>query len=217
MQEGEPKPRRVIAVALVVAAALVGAGIAAGVGQILHAIRRSDETTTEVRSSASVVAAVRDLARLESAEYHMERVIDLRDKQSHLFGLVQAEDAVLLVAAADVVAGVDLTEMHDGDIVVDETAHAVTITLPPPKVLSARLDNEHTFVHSRSTDVLAKRDDTLETRARVVAEKELERAAIDAGILDRARRNAGETIRTLVTALGFEKVTIRWADGEGLR
>jgi len=43
--------------------------------------------------------AVRDLARLESVAYHVERVIDVRDKQSLLFGLLKTEDAILLVAS----------------------------------------------------------------------------------------------------------------------
>ena len=38
------------------------------------------------KPTPSVVLAVRDLQRLESAELHMERVMDIRNKESHLFG-----------------------------------------------------------------------------------------------------------------------------------
>lgn len=203
-----------LAAALLIAAALIGAGVAGGVTRLLGDMGKSNSTRTEERSTASVVSAVRNLARLESAEFHMERVIDLRDKQSHLFGLVRAEDAVLLVAAANVVAGVDLSRMGDDAVVVNEETHTAIITLPAPQILSAALDNKHTFVHTRTTDLLATRDATLESRARVEAEKELRQAAIDAGILDRARRNAGDTVRTLVKALGFQRVQIRWSDRE---
>ena len=70
-------------------------------------------STTVVRSAPSVVVAVRDLARLESAEYHVERVIELRDQQSRFFGLITVEDAILLVAVGDVTAGVDLGLLRD--------------------------------------------------------------------------------------------------------
>jgi hypothetical protein len=205
--------RRVLAVVLVLAAAAVGAGVVAGVYRAVGGAA-PDEPTGTLRNTASVRMAVRDLARLESAEFHMQRVIDLRDRQSRLFGLVEAEDAILLVAAADVVAGVDLTEMGDGDIVVDETNRRVTVTLPPPRVLRTHIDGEHTFVHARSTDLLARRNETLESRARMVAEEKLRDAAIEAGLLDRARRNAGGTVRTLLGALGFDEVMVRWADQE---
>jgi hypothetical protein len=42
-----------------------------------------------VRPTPNVLVAVKDLARLESASFHMERVIDLTDKQSRLFGLIE--------------------------------------------------------------------------------------------------------------------------------
>ena len=39
-------------------------------------------SVTVVRPTPDVLVAVRDLARLESASFHMERVIDLSDKLS---------------------------------------------------------------------------------------------------------------------------------------
>src|SRR5690348_6161169 len=59
----------------------------------------SSEVVTTVHATPAVVGAVRSLARLESVSFHMERVIDVRDRQAHLFGLFESEDAVLLVAA----------------------------------------------------------------------------------------------------------------------
>lgn len=172
-----------------------------------------EPTTTEtVRSGAATVTAIRDLARLETASFHMERVIDLKQQQQALFGLVQAQDAILLVAAADVRAGVDLTRMRDGDVTVDTEARRATIVLPAPEIFDARLDNERTYVHTRETDALARRSETLETRARRAAEADLERAAIDAGVLERARENARTAIVTLVRALGYDDVVVRFAD-----
>lgn len=165
-----------------------------------------------INTGPDVVVAIRDLARLETAEYHVERVIDLRQQQTRFFGLVEAEDALLLVAAADVEAGVDLTQMSDGDIVIEPDERRATLTLPAPEIFSAHLDNERTYVHTRDTDPLAARDDHLETRARRKAESTLRQSAIDSGILDRARRNAETALRTLVTALGYDHVEIRWAD-----
>ena len=164
-----------------------------------------------VRPTPAVVVAVRDLARLESAEMHMERVIDLTDRQERLFGLVQAEDAILLVAAADVTAGVDLGEVKESDVDVDRDRLSVRITLPQPRVLSTRLDSDRTYVHTRRTDVLARRREDLETRARQEAEHSLEAAALEAGLLDRARANAARTVRALVRSLGFRRVEVRWA------
>lgn len=168
------------------------------------------EARSVVRPTPSVIVAVRDLARLETAEMRVERVIDLSDRQERVFGLVKVQDAILLVAAADVVAGVDLGELRDEDVVVEPGGRRVRFTLPQPRVLSARLDTDHTYVHTRQTDTLARRREDLETRARQEAERSMEAAALEAGILERARTNAGRTVEALARSLGYERVVIEW-------
>lgn len=167
-----------------------------------------------VRPSPDVVLAVRDLARLETASYHMERVMDLTSRQRHLFGMVEADDSIILVAAADVVAGVDLERLRPEDVEIDTNSRAVTITLPAVEVFSSALDNEHTYVHSRQTDLLARRRESLETQARQQAERRLTRAAIAGGLLERAERNARQTVRALVQNLGYERVEVRFREPE---
>ncbi len=169
-------------------------------------------TTETLRSGAATVTAIRDLARLQTVSFHMERVVDLQQSQRAIFGLVEARDAILLVAAADVSAGVDLTRLRDGDVTVDLETRRATVVLPAPEIFDARLDNARTYVHTRDTDALARRSETLETHARREAETDLERAAIDAGILERARENARTSILTLVRALGYDEVEVRFAD-----
>ena len=187
---------------LVVLVAVV-AGIA-----IFWLPRGPSDSGTRVRSSPSVIVAVRDLARLESVEYHVERVIDVRDRQSAFFGLIKTQDAILLVAVGSVTAGVDLSLLRDGDVTVDPAHGTARITLPPAVVLSTRLDNERSWVYARTTDLLAQRHEDLESRARLEAERTLQQTAIDGGILERARTNAERTVAALVRSLGYADVTV---------
>src|ERR1700733_5481092 len=87
------------------------------------------------RPTPNVVLAMRDLSRLEAATFHMEKVIELTDEQSRLFGLVQARDQILLVAVGDVVAGVDMAKLADSDVQVDPAGGGVRVLLPAPEVL----------------------------------------------------------------------------------
>ena len=167
-------------------------------------------TTTVVKAGPPVLLAVRDLARLQTAEFRMERVIDLRDKQKRLWGLLESEDAILLVASARVTAGVDLRQLDERDVQADFAAKRVTITLPPVEIFEAALDNDRTYVHRRDTDLLADRQNTLETRARQQAEKHLIEAAREAGLVDTAQRNAKQTVEGLLHSLGFERVTVKF-------
>jgi len=200
--------------------------LAAGAGAGLYAqgldlaprllLPRATRSIVVVKPSPNVVTAIHELSRLESAEYHLERVMDVTDRQSRAFGLLEAEDSLLLVVAGDVVAGIDLSDIGDEDVEVDREKSRVHITLPPPEIFSARLDSKRTYVHSRSTDLLAKHNPRLESNARAKAEKELAAAAEEAGILNSAAGNASRSVRELVRALGFRdvSVTVRGASSE---
>jgi hypothetical protein len=158
-----------------------------------------------------VVLAVHDLSRLEATSFHIEKVVEVTDAQSHLWGLVDAKDKVLLVAVGDVVAGVDLAKVRDQDVTVDAAAHTVRMRLPPAEIFSASLDERATHVYARSTDVLAQRNERLEGEARRTAEEQMRRAAVDAGILERARASAEQTLRALLRSMGYELASIDWA------
>src|SRR5688500_4000219 len=106
-------------------------------------------STTVVQATPDVLVAVRDLARLESASFHMERVIDLSDRQSKLWGMINTEDAILLVAVAEISAGIDLQKLTAADVVVDPARRTARINLPAPEVLHAALANDEPYVHSR--------------------------------------------------------------------
>lgn len=165
-------------------------------------------SVTVVRPTPDVLVAVRDLARLESASFHMERVIDLSDKQSKLWGMINTEDAILLVAVAEVTAGIDLQKLTAADVTVDPARRTARIELPAPEVLHAALDNDKTYVHSRKTGTLAERRENLESRARKEAERTLVESAREAGLLKRASENARRTVEALVHSLGYDKVEV---------
>lgn len=170
------------------------------------------ERIVEVRVGAPVLESVRELARLETVSFHMERVIELKDEQRPAFGLLKAEDAILLVAAADVSAGVDLKGLAAEDVEVDRDARRVKLRLPAPSIFGVSLDEEHTYVHSRTTDLLAKRKLDLEGQARRLAVEDLEEAAKKAGILKRAESGAQRTLESLLRSLGYEQIEIEFAE-----
>ena len=166
------------------------------------------KTVTVERPMPSVVLAVQSLARLQSVSFHMERIVDLTKKEQALWGLVETQDNILLVAVGDVEAGVDLGQLQKDDVIVDAERKKVTIRLPQPAVFAARLDNERTYVHSRQTDLLGKRDVSLETEARKRAEQAIHQSALDAGILRHAETSAINTVRSLVLSLGYEMALV---------
>lgn len=212
-QPAAPSPpsklRWMLPLAFITFAAFAGSALTTWLWRSAQVVTKPATTvTTVVHDTPSVIVAIHQLARLETTSFHIERVIDLKDKQTRLYGLVQGEDSILLIAAGDVVAGVDLSQMRETDVTYGKDGKSARVVLPAPSIFSTRLDNSRTYVHSRTTDTLATRAETLETRARQMAERSLHDAAVDAGILQQARSGAERTISTLLRSLGFQRVEV---------
>jgi hypothetical protein len=163
-------------------------------------------TPTLIASPVTVIRQIRSLSRLETVSYKIEKVITAQNGEGPLGFLF--EDKLLLVAVGEVIAGLDLGRMQDGDVQVND--NAVTVRLPSSEIFVATLNNDDTFVYNRQTGLLGQQAN-LETLARQMAEDEILKAAISDGILDTAQKNGEQVIRKLLEALGFEDITITTA------
>ncbi len=164
--------------------------------------RFMEPTATIVPDPVSIIHEIRSLARLETIQYSVEKVITAdsgREELKALFG-----DRLLFVAHGEVIAGINLEKIRLDDVTLN--GKAVTIKLPEPEVLVSRLNNEESYVYDRQTGVLVRQDDSLETKARQMAEQEIFNAAIEDGILKQAGINAENYIDRLVRSLGYEEV-----------
>jgi Protein of unknown function (DUF4230) len=199
-----PRDRTLV---LIVGALVLGALLATGMFLLL---KREEPAELHAKPSNTLLVATRDLARLQTSELHVEKVIDLTDTQSRLYGLVEGTDNVLLVAVGDVTIGVDLGQLGDGDVTTDEKTHAAHMKLPAPELFSARLDEKGTYVYSRQTSVFAKRNEQLESKARQEAQDTIKRQADTPEAKDRAKKQAEKVLRGLATSFGATSVTFEW-------
>ena len=162
-------------------------------------------TPTIYPDPVTVVLQVRALARLETAQYTIEKVITAETGQGALAPLFG--DRLLFVAHGDVIAGVDLSKLRASDVTVSPDGH-VTLIVPAAEIFVASLDNDKSYVYDRETGVFTKGDVNLETQARQVAQDEIERGALEDGILGLAQRNAASFLESLLISLGFADITL---------
>ncbi len=164
----------------------------------------TNPTPTIIPDPVTIVREVRNLSRLETASYTVEKVITAETNQgpfAFLFG-----DKLILVAHGQVIAGVDLAKMADSDVAVTAEG-TVEVTLPQAEIFVTALNSEQSYIFHRDTGVIGMNPD-LETEARQAAEEEIRKAALEDGILEMAQQNAKTYIRHLILTLGFEKVEI---------
>jgi hypothetical protein len=159
-------------------------------------------TPTILPDPITVIYQVRSLARLETIQYSIEKVITAETGQG-VFGALFG-DRLLFVAHGYVVAGVDLARLGPKDMEVRDGV--LYVNLPDAEIFIATLDNQKSYVYDRDTGLLTKGDVNLETTARQAAEDEIRKAALEDGILRQADQNAENFMYRLLRDLGYPEV-----------
>ncbi|MGD0017158.1 MAG: DUF4230 domain-containing protein [Verrucomicrobiia bacterium] len=152
---------------------------------------------------ASIVLQIQQLNQLVVVKYTLQQVIEMEQSRP-LYG----NEKLLLLVQGKVLGGIDLSRLTPQDVQVGTDKKSVTVSLPPPRILEAFLDEKETRVWNNITwwtPWIAPNPD-LQKDARLLALDKVKAAAREMGILADAQRNAETSIRGLLMALGFETV-----------
>lgn len=161
----------------------------------------------------SVLKEIKQLARLETASFTFEKIIEAT-KGTSSFSEFLFGDKILLVASAEIIAGFDFSRLEAKDVVVN--GDVVTISLPSPEIFFVKLNNDKTRVYDRKVGLLVRTDKNLESEARKKAEEVILKDACKSDILEIAQFNGEKIIKTLFTSLGFKEVVINPSQGNCL-
>ncbi len=154
----------------------------------------------------TVVRQIQQLQRLETVSYTMDKIISGGRDNPYLPKFL-AGDRLLLVVHGEVIAGINLARLQPNDVTV--RGHSISIRLPAAEVFTTRIDNRRTRVYSRDTGLFSSPDPNLETVVLQEAERQLQQASLQDGILKTADQNARTTIASLLRGFGFSEVTIQ--------
>jgi hypothetical protein len=177
--------------------------LSTGVG-LLHLLRGGGSKIAV--DQPTVVRQIQRLQKLETVSYTMDKIIGGAHDNAYLPKFL-AGDRILLIVHGEVVAGVNLAEIHPTDVSVQ--GHSISLRLPAAEVFSTRIDNTMSRVYSRDTGLFSSPDPNLETEVRQEAERQLQQSALTDGILKSADQNARNTISGMLTGLGFTQVSLQ--------
>jgi hypothetical protein len=163
----------------------------------------AEATPVILPDPVTIVREVRQLSRLETASYSLQKIITAERNQEVLWGALG--ESLIFVAVGDVVAGVDLAQMGQADLQI-LAPDTVVVHLPEAEIFSASLDNDESYVADRDRGLLARMDPQLETEVRRAAEAAILEESLAAGILVEANDNAQESMRSFLGKLGFANV-----------
>jgi hypothetical protein len=172
-----------------------------------RAKRIEQEATTpqeETVDVGAIVMRVRSLNRLETAEMRITHVANVKQTYKWVPDAIGG-DSLTLLAAGDVIAGFDFSQLTENDVTRDASG-GVVLHLPAPEILVTRLDNNATRVINRNTGMLRREDPDMESRARAHVETMIRDEALKAGVLKQAEDNGEKVLAELLHTLGFQRV-----------
>ena len=198
----------------VAAVAVVGLlSVGAVVGFALF--RQPFKTVVVDRSAPPVLTSLRDLAVYKAADGQYEVLIDVEKDVKYLPSAVAGE-RVLFVGVGSVDAMVDFRNLTDTHIVTNAERTTAVITLPPATLGTAIVDPAMSRVASRKRGVFDRiagvfnDNPTSEQALYAAATAKIDAAALESGLLLKAEENTRNMLVTLVKALGYTDVEVRF-------
>src|SRR5262245_48818339 len=91
--------------------------------------------TPTIRDRGGTILQIRNLSRLETQSFSVERVIEARVERGNFLDTFLG-DRLLLIASGSVVAGVDLSKLRDSDVTISSDGKSITLRLPPSEIFS---------------------------------------------------------------------------------
>jgi hypothetical protein len=152
------------------------------------------------QESVVYVEQVRELATLATAEAHMKAVIQEEDNK--IFGkdisknLPGTKRELLIIVPGTVIAGIDLKGITSEDMVINEEAKVIDITLPHAEFIqdpSLQMDKIQTFENGGLFRADIKMDEGFEKAAE--AQEQILQDANSIGLLDTAEKNAEKVLK----------------------
>lgn len=200
----------VFAASLLIAGVVLGGGaslverLLTGVGLV-----PVPQPTLQFISGDAIVEEIRSISRLETTTYTIERVIEAKQSDPVWPDWLRG-DRLLLIASGTVIAGVDLGQLQQSDVVVSPDGKSVTVTLPAVQIFNRNsiLNNVRTRVYDRQTGIFATPDQNLETLARQAAQGQLLQAACEDGILQRAADDSRQAVSKMLSLANLDATVL---------
>lgn len=177
------------------------------------------EETTD-RSGPAVLKSVQDMSAYEAASGNFQVVVDLEEDAEFLPDAIRGT-RTLYVGAGTVGASVDLGKVGAEGVIVDEDRTTAELVLPHAVLGRPALDPDRSYAVSKQRGLLDRLGDFFsdnpgsEQAVNKLAAQHIGKAAEESGLTKRAEKNTASMLQGLLGSLGFEKVTVRYADPPG--
>lgn len=169
------------------------------------------------RSQPVLLQSMRDLSRFVAADGTFQVIVDLQENKENIPDFL-VNQRTLFVGSGSVEAYVEFGGLAEDAITINTDDDTVRIELPAPQLGQAALDMERSYVVAEERGLLNRIGDAFrndpdqQQRVYAEAQRRITEAARSSGLDQRAKENTEKMLRSLLARLGYQSVTITYAN-----
>ena len=155
----------------------------------------------------TILQKMETLGKLELVRYNFREVTELKELSREYFNFFKLgpDSKIALISGGEAVGCIDLQKINSESIIASDDS--VIITLPYPEICYYKLDLENTRIYSLETNPFTDETEFIE-QAFKAAEKEIERAALNSGILEQTKINGRLLLKPLLEEVSGKPVKL---------
>ncbi|HZG05919.1 MAG TPA: DUF4230 domain-containing protein [Streptomyces sp.] len=199
---------------------LAAGALLAGQLRLLPELKNPFATRTEDRTGPALLKSLKDMSRYEGASGTFQVVVDLEKDAKFLPDAVRGS-RTLFVGTGSVGAYVDLGGLDEDAVTVTDDRRSATVRLPRARLEKPALDVERSYAVTKERGLLDRLGDVFsdnpgdEREVHRLAVRRIGEAAKESGLAARAERNTVDMLENLLRSLGFERISVEFAEPEG--
>ena len=157
-----------------------------------------NETQT---THAVVLEEVQALGKLELVRYNFKDIVEHEQVTKWL-----PNAKAVLIVQGEAIGCIDLTKITTSDVT--EASDTVIVHLPEPELCSYKIDHSKSKVYN--TEYAFMEEAKLVQAAYQHAEQQIQKAALEMGILEQTKQNANQILKPVLEKVSGKKVVLRY-------
>lgn len=188
---------------------LAGTFISGGESEVAAPTATVPPTDTPLPPPIVTIQGIKSQAKLVTIEYGtVTEIYNENVPEGWLDGLLGTKERLLMLVYGDVQAGFDLEKVKDEHLWTDGTR--VRLILPAPEIINTSIDFDRThIVYYENNLILDDNNPNLQGEALDQAQEAIQKAAIEAGLLNQAADYGQIYFENFLYSLGFTEVEVQ--------
>ncbi len=160
---------------------------------------------SETEVTTTLITEIEALGKMELVKYRFQEVTEVQEMSREFLNILKldTDSKAVLITQGEAVGCLDLLKISANDVKI--TGDTIWMHLPEPEICYYKLDLEKTRLYSVETGLFTNRDQFI-SRAYRQAERQIQEAATNSGILDETEVNAQRILRPMLEELSGKTV-----------